>query len=372
MKRLTRILLITMVFIVIGTASGCGKETEAPNEPAKSDNKVTESAAAVEKVNTTKEGIAASSSNIEKKSQLSSPSAVTNQLKKSQPSGHKTGWLLISKNYGKESILEKKLLFKNGDTVMSILMQNAAVDTDYDGGFVEGINGIKNVSGGISGQNQDWFYFVNGVLTDVGASDLTLGAKDTVWWDYHAWTKGSFSPSVIGCYPEPFLHGFRGNSGVTIFYTKEGKASAQSLLASLKKMGVTKTAIEAISDQALGRKANPGIIMGTWKELNTLKSVKDLNEAFNKTGAFSHFTDKELELFNNQGKPAKKVSKDAAIIISTAQGMGDSSPVWLIVGIDSKSLQSAADILINNPQKIYRMYGAAVINGKVVSLPLQN
>ena len=55
------------------------------------------------------------------------------------------------------------------------------------GSFVDGINGLISKGTGLTGERLDWFYFVNGIFSDVGALDYFPEPGDVVWWDYRPW-----------------------------------------------------------------------------------------------------------------------------------------------------------------------------------------
>ncbi|MBC7324497.1 MAG: DUF4430 domain-containing protein, partial [Moorella sp. (in: Bacteria)] len=132
-----------------------------------------------------------------------------------------TATLWITKDFGAQVLLAKEHTVGKNDTVFDMLDANAEVETAYGGAFISGINGLKSNSGGLSGKRMDWFYYVNGIFVDVGALDYRPNPGDVVWWDYHPWISGVSFPAVIGCYPEPFVHGYRGKTGATMILAPE-------------------------------------------------------------------------------------------------------------------------------------------------------
>jgi hypothetical protein len=91
---------------------------------------------------------------------------------------------------------------------MQALDEEADIETRYGGRFVQAINGIE----GSLSQQRDWFFFVNGIEPDLGATEVELRPGDVAWWDFRSW-KGADEahPVVVGAFPEPFLHGWDGN-----------------------------------------------------------------------------------------------------------------------------------------------------------------
>ncbi len=91
---------------------------------------------------------------------------------------------------------------------MRLLQRNAPkVTTRYGGSFVQSIDGI---SGGGSGGTSDWFFYVNGIEADKGATSIKVHQGDRIWWDYRDWGVTDDIPAVVGSFPEPFLHGVDG------------------------------------------------------------------------------------------------------------------------------------------------------------------
>ena len=69
---------------------------------------------------------------------------------------------------------------EGADTVMRLLQRNAKVETRYGGGFVQTIDGRAGGTDG--GKLLDWFFYVNGVLTDRGGVDWLVGDGDHPGW----------------------------------------------------------------------------------------------------------------------------------------------------------------------------------------------
>jgi hypothetical protein len=93
-----------------------------------------------------------------------------------------------------------------GLTAMQALDRELDVDTAYGGRFVQSIEGVE---GDLSKQ-QDWFWFLNGIESDVSAADYRLRPGDVEWWDFRSWGDEMREPVVVGAFPEPFLHGYGG------------------------------------------------------------------------------------------------------------------------------------------------------------------
>jgi hypothetical protein len=283
--------------------------------------------------------------------------------------------LIISKDFGKETIFKKKVDYKNNITVMDILFDAGAdIKTSYGGSFISGINGLLSDSGGVTGERKDWFYYVNGIFADVGVLDYFLEPGEVVWWDYHPWKMAmGGATAVVGFFPEPFLHGYMGKKYKTYLMSfPEEKDMAQNLKEKLNTFGVKEIEIVDVKEDLLKERKGPTIFLGEWEKLKKIDFVKEINSNYKKNGTSLHFTDNTLELLDYKGNVAKVIQEKAGIIAALGEGSGDVCPLWIISGIDSEGFSAAVNVLINNPEKISVMYSAVVSSGsnKIMSLPL--
>ncbi len=100
--------------------------------------------------------------------------------------------------YGAEPLLSTRVA--PGDSMMRALRGATEVDTLYGGGFVSAMLGRESDVGA----TLDWFFFVDGVSSPVGAKDITVRDGDDVWWDHRDWGALIDTPAVVGAWPAPF------------------------------------------------------------------------------------------------------------------------------------------------------------------------
>jgi hypothetical protein len=279
--------------------------------------------------------------------------------------------LWVTRDFGKEALLKESTKIENTSSVFDVLQANTEVTTAYSGSFVNEINGIKSDSGGLSGKRQDWFYFVNGVFADVGALEYDLSPGEIVWWDYHPWSGGMANTAVIGAYPEPFLHGYKGKINPTVILCfPQQRSLAERLRQSMEGQGVASVTIKDISEELIAKRMGPTVVLGEWSRLETISYLEELNKAYRKNGTGVHFTEDKVELLNYRGNAVKFVTQKAGFILATGEGPGDENPLWLLVGTDESALQVTVEILVNHPEKIRRFYQAAIVGGELTRLPL--
>lgn len=281
--------------------------------------------------------------------------------------------LMITKDFGKQVLLKKHAAIDKNSTVIDALKANIDVITRYDGNYVSSIKGLESHNGGISGENLDWFYYINGICSDAGVGDYNLKTGETIWWDYHKWKSTGFvNSAVIGCYPEPFTHGYRGRVGATtIMSSTENVKLANAIDKALKAKGVSSINIVGMNNNLLEKRTNPTIVIGTWSELRNLAWLDKFNNAYRKTGTSIHFTDSSLELLDFGGNSARTINGSAGIIVAAGSGLGDENPLWIIGGTDQAGVQQAVELLAQNPGRISGLYSAAVSAGEIIRLPLQ-
>lgn len=281
--------------------------------------------------------------------------------------------LLITRDYGRQNLFEKSIPLQTGWSILDVLKSGAEVNTKWDGGFVHGIDGLNATSGGLTGKNSDWFYYINGICADVGACEYTMRAGEKVWWDYHAWgSTGLTNPAVVGCYPEPFVHGYRGQTGVTtVMSSDENAALARAVIGALKSKGVAAAECMTLNDELLKNRPGPIIVLGTWDELKQLPWLDAFNKSFRKNGTSVHFTDDKVELLDFNGKVQKNCGPNTGVICASAAGLGNHKVMWLLAGTDKDGLENAVNILTAHPEQLNGSYHLAVISGQVLRLPLQ-
>jgi hypothetical protein len=125
-----------------------------------------------------------------------------------RPPGDHQVRLVVSRDFGSTLLKDVTVTATGKLTVMRLLAENATVDTQYSGGFVTAIDGLTSTfATGGKADAQDWFYWVSGIMADVGASGYELHGGETVWWDYHAWARAMYLPAAIHAFPAPWTRG---------------------------------------------------------------------------------------------------------------------------------------------------------------------
>ena len=112
--------------------------------------------------------------------------------------GEAAATIVATADYGAVPLLDVRA--EPGQSVMRALRGATEVQTAYGGDFVDGMLGRDSDPGG----TRDWFFYVDGVVSPVGARQVDLSDGDAVWWDYRDWGALIDAPAVVGMWPAPF------------------------------------------------------------------------------------------------------------------------------------------------------------------------
>jgi hypothetical protein len=282
--------------------------------------------------------------------------------------------LRVSKDFGSQPLLDTDTPKTGGsDTVMRLLERNEPkVTTKYGGNFVQSIAGV---SGGQSGgKPADWFYYVNGVEGDRGATAVHVHEGDRVWWDWHNWSVTDDVPAVVGSYPEPFLHGVNGHrlpTRVECFDPKSKPCNdVQSALVALglpaAKGGVGNSFVEDTLR----------IVVGPWQAVQGDNTLKLIDEGPAKSGVYVRpaADGRTFSLLDPNGRVTRTLGAGTGLIAATVardtkaeDGTPENDPVWVVTGTDAAGVQSAADAL--DEGALAGRFAAIISDGKPIGLP---
>lgn len=279
--------------------------------------------------------------------------------------------VIVSRDSGNEKISKKIVDFSEDLNVIEVMEENFDIETAYGGGFINAISGLKS---GFTGKKEkkkvDWFYYVNGILSDIGAEDYYLKPNDIVIWDYHDWSNNMYGSSIIGAYPINFINGHEDNVLKTeIVYTKEYENESEGLLNFLKKQGMKNIEFKNMNEETLKSGEINSIIIGTWDEISKSDTLKGFYENGKKVGLYFGI-DENIRALDEKGKTAKKYEK-GAVITSVLKEYGLSGTIWLITGNDEESIKKATKILYENPEKIKGKFSVLVTENEMINIPIR-
>ncbi|MGK2954207.1 MAG: DUF4430 domain-containing protein [Solirubrobacterales bacterium] len=277
-----------------------------------------------------------------------------------------TANLLVSRDYGRDVMVDTTLDdLTESENAIRVLDGNAEIETRYGGGFIQSIDGVEGGTPG--GRSSDWFFSVNGVVSEVGGAEFPINAGDTVWWDYRDWTDAMEIGAVIGSYPAPMSTGYKGEIWPVIIDCRSTRPACDRAHDALAEEGVTS---EVVVDRSQPEAETLRIVVGRWSEIKTDSETAPLESKPSASGIFARFESgpggDSLVGLDVEGEPARDFGNAAGLIAATRRGSG--APTWFVTGGSDQAVALAAGAL--DRKSLEHRYAAVASEGSVESLPL--
>ncbi len=301
----------------------------------------------------------------------SSPSATESRWPAAGDTGN-TVTVVVTTDFGRELVLAQKIEIEADTSAMAALQMAAEVTTKYGGGYVESINGVSSEYPEAD-KKKDWFFYVNGVASNLGARDYILRDSDVEHWDFRDWTYQQFIPAIIGDFPQPFLSGFQDKKKPTlVVYEPAYSTEADALVAMVQEYGVAE--VSAVGSDRLSNEAkeNSNLIIIAARE-NPL--ISELDKVHKKLGFFVSFKPDGLTVLDAEGNTFDKLGEGSGLIQATQNpwnpgGVGSGeSVVWMVTGFDDDGVKSAVAALLENQDGLRYAFAAVIDKGQVVKIP---
>lgn len=276
--------------------------------------------------------------------------------------GVKDAELTVTRDYGTVPMLHRQLGdLTESDTVMRALERNADITTRYGGGFVQSIEGLEAEES--ADGSLDWFFFVNGVESTIGAADYSLHGGESIWWDYRDWDAAMRVPAVVGSWPQPFLGGYEGKQRPVAVECLDGGGACDEVDERLEAEGVE------ISTQPPSGAIR--VLVGPWARVRNDPAVTQVERGPQTSGVFADFhregSGYRLVGLNEAGDAAVDFGPDSGLVAATRRY--EEPPVWIVTGASGAGVRAAADLL--DAKDLRDHYAVAVDGGKETSLPLR-
>ncbi len=286
--------------------------------------------------------------------------------------------LTVTRDHGSERLLDATLTDPaESDSVVRFLDAEAEIETSYGGNFVDSIEGIEGTVE--AGRQRDWFFYVNGYWSPVGAGEARVRAGDEVWWDYRDWTNAYRVPAVVGSYPEPFVNGFDGERFPTEVICFAAGASCDEVADRLAEAGVQAPVLES-TDAAQAAEETLRVLVGEWGRVREDDDAATLARGPGASGVYAvpercgagwvlsarDERDRELARLGEVGWVA-------------AVRRGEDQPTWIVSATSADSLPAAValldeELLTDRYAAISAAPGAAPASlpvGQGVDIPVQ-
>ncbi len=270
--------------------------------------------------------------------------------------------LTVTRDYGTVTVLDRELgEVTESDTVMRVLEANADVSTRYGGGFVQAIDGVE--AQGSLGRSRDWFFYVNGVESTVGAADYTLLGGEAIWWDYRDWDAAMRVPAVVGSWPQPFLDGYAGQRRPVAVECLAAGGTCAAVRERLEAEGVV--VAQGMPEDAIR------VLVGPWERVRSDPAAAQIEDGPRTSGVFADFEpgpDGERLLgLDEGGEPGRTFGPGAGLVAAVRRL--DSPPVWVVSGTSAAGVEAAAGLL--DRDSLHHHYAVAVEGGEEEPLPLR-
>jgi hypothetical protein len=274
--------------------------------------------------------------------------------------------LSVTREFGSEPMLESSVEATESDTVMRVLEAEAQIETRYGGGFVKAIEGFAE--GRRDGRPYDWFFFVDGVESPIGAADYDLRGGERIWWDYRDWEGTNRIPAVVGSWPAPFTDGYEGRVRPVAVECEGGGEACGEVRAALEAEGVEVAA--GVPERAIR------VLVGPWAQLRDDPAAALIEDGPEESGVFADFEQGSggqgvgggfrLVALDVDGEPARDLGPDAGLLAATRRYQAP--PVWLVTGGTPAAVRAAADLL--EGERLRNHFAVASAAGAEMPLPV--
>jgi hypothetical protein len=270
--------------------------------------------------------------------------------------------LTVTRDYGVVPMLHRQVEdVTESDTVMRALERNADVSTRYGGGFVQSVDGLEAEES--VDRSLDWFFYVDGVESTVGAADYSLHGGESIWWDYRDWGAAMRVPAVVGAWPQPFLGGYEGKAHPVVVECMSGGAACGEVDERLEDAGVTVSARPP--DDSIR------VLVGPWSRVRTDSAAGQIERGPQASGVFADFHPSgggyRLIGLDESGDEAVELGPDAGLVAATRRF--DDPPVWVVTGGTEPAVLAAARLL--DVASLRDHYAVAVDGKRETALPVR-
>jgi len=273
--------------------------------------------------------------------------------------------LTVTREFGAVKVSESSGEANESDTVMRFLEAEDDIETRYGGGYVKSIDGFGETERG--GHPYDWFFYLNGVESPVGAAEASLDGGEKVWWDLHDWSASEHVPAVVGSWPAPFTTGWEGHAPEVAVECVEGGASCGIVEAALEGEGVKLEPLHAV-----GSKQTIRVYVGPWSAIRSEPGVGLVENGPAESGIYADFEEAggtwRLVGLDENGEQARTFGADAGLVAATRDFEGP--PIWVVTGATGGAVRAAAEAL--DTADLRDHYAVASEAGAVTPLPLRS
>ncbi|MDY6796923.1 MAG: DUF4430 domain-containing protein [Actinomycetota bacterium] len=256
----------------------------------------------------------------------------------------------VSRDFGGEVLKDVSVEVRDSSSAMQALQEVAVVETSYGGGFIDAVNGlVSGYEGGAeSGEKKDWFFYVNGQMADVGAGEYLPREGDRLVFDYHCWEYAMFTPTLVGCFPEPFVNGYREPpESCAVVYAPAWEGEAQELERALGDAGAAACEPRELEEGWRPSEGEYAIVIGTVSELEAAPFFAEANGHASRLGMYAFFQDGDMVIVDARGDEARRLGSGAGLVEGVGPRLGDGESALVVTGTDPGGLRAALGLLLD-------------------------
>jgi hypothetical protein len=245
--------------------------------------------------------------------------------------------LVATADYGTRELLRTRV--EPGQSVMRATRGATDVTTAYAGAYVESMLGLGSDLAG----SRDWFFYVNGLVSSVGAKGVRLHDGDAVWWDHRDWGDLQEAPAVVGAWPAPWaLPGGRGPD----------VSADPPLDAPLREAGGRLVGGDTPFRVRVGASDDIARRDPVWRA-----ALADPDRA----GLTVTIADGAVVALGPDGGPRTAVPGARALIAAVTTGtVPEDGALLVVAGLDAGAARAAADALARDPGLVRQTYAVAL------------
>lgn len=196
----------------------------------------------------------------------------------------------------------------------------------------------------IDGAAGAWRLWVNGVAVR-NAQKAKVRPGDRIWLDLPPKELTASIPTVVGSFPEPFLHGVAGKRIPTrVECTDPSSAACDAVAKRLSALGIVaaRGGINAgVNDETIR------VLVGPWSELRATRddAVRQVDAGPAASGVFARFTSdgRSLDVLDAGGATADTLGGVTGLVATTK--VDENDPVWFVTGTGEAGVEAAASTL---------------------------
>ena len=259
--------------------------------------------------------------------------------------------LVVSRDFGATVLRDVIVPATAKLDVLRLLAENAEIDTGYGGRFINGIDGLKSsFSGTSSAGAADWFYWVDGVMADVGAGSWKLRGGESVWWDYHRWSDAMYIPQALAAFPRPYD-------------TEPLPVAAVQDVAGLE-MWAKANGLRLEARQSLDAQPRGGLVLATASQAAAAPWLTDLLTADKSGLALVKADPGTLTLLSPSGDRGPRAQ---AVALAAPNFDDPDRPLLVVLGQTARDIE--AILLHLTPESLTARIGVALVDDKIIALP---